>query len=192
MSVLAANRAQDFGRDVLTYGKIGERFFLSFHGKMLSEQGYTVYDVSDIPFWQKIDVDFVLSKGGKPLTNDWECVRDTSFKKIEVKVDTRAFETGNLPFEVISHGNFGWSINTHADAIFVILCRDGIIDGKLFAYNEYVIDMKKWKEFASYGSNSFRRPNCIYSEEIYDFLHKITDLKDNGIIIGEQMINDYI
>ena len=192
MSVTSTFRPPNFGADVYTYGKIGEKFFMEFHGSQFMKNGYKIYDVSNIQFWQKIDVDFVVTKYENELQNDWKCVYDPAFTKIEVKVDTRAHDTGNLPFEVISHGNFGWSINTHADKVFMILCNDGIQGGKLYAYEEYLIDMKKWKEFGSYGSNSFRRPNVIYNEEIYDFLHKIVDLKSAGVIIAEQKINDWI
>ena len=192
MSVDCVSRPPDFGNDLCTYGKIGERFFLGVHGRQMYDNGYDVYDVSSIPFWQHIDIDFVVAKKGSKLKNDWECVYNEEFTKIEVKVDTRAHETGNLPYEVISHGNFGWSINTYADKVFFIVCKDGITDGKLYAYTEYLIDMKKWKEYASYGNNSFRRPNCIRNEEIYDFLHKIEDLKEAKVIIAEQTINTWI
>lgn len=192
MSVTQTFRPPSFGSDVLSYGKVGERFFVNFHGPQFIQNGYKIYDVSNVPFWQKIDVDFVITKSENEISNDWDCVNNPAFTKIEVKVDTRAHDTGNLPYEVISHGNFGWSINTHADKVFMVLCNDGFQDGKLYAYEEYLIDMKKWKDFGSYGSNSFRRPNAIYNEEIYDFLHKIDELKKEGVIIAEQKINDWI
>lgn len=193
MSVNNTWRSPNFSADVYTYGKVGERYFLNKYGKGFASKGYTIYDVSSIPFWQKIDIDFVISKSDKPLMSTWECVMDKAFTKIEVKVDTRAHDTGNLPYEVISHGNFGWSINTHADKVLMILCKDGFNNGMLYAYEEYLIDMKKWKEFASYASNSFRsKPNAIYGEEIYDFLHKIEEMKSVGVIVAQQNINAYI
>lgn len=170
MSVNCTSRPPNFQNDVYTYGKIGERFFFNEHGWWFQNNGYTLYDVTNRPFWQSVDVDFVATKSGNVLIDNWECVYSKDFIKIEVKIDTRAQQTGNLPFEVVSHGNFGWSINTYADKVFFIVCKDGIVDGKLYAYTEYLIDMKRWKEFASYGNNSFRRPNCIRNEEIYDFL----------------------
>lgn len=194
MSVYETSRQPDFQKDIATYGKIGENFFMNTFGKALTSRGEQVYDVSNRLFWQKIDVDLVISKGGKPLVDSFEAVSDDSFLKIEIKVDTRAAHTGNLPFEIISHGGWGWGIKSHADKVFVVLCEDGIQNGMIYAHKAYLIDMLKWKVFASYSSNTFRNaPNRIVNEEIYDFLCKIEHMKKvPGLILGEIEINGWI
>lgn len=193
MSVYRTDRTPEFNSDVYTYGKIGERFFTSTFGPRLKETGKKITDVSDRKFWQKLDVDLIISDGESIIMDNIETAMNSSFKKIEVKVDTRAHDTGNLPFEVISHGGFGWSINTIADDVFIICCRDGIANDRIYAYEAYLIDMKKWKEFAMYAYNSFRdKPNNIQNEEIYDFLHKIDRMRYYGLIKKEIQLNTWI
>ena len=193
MSVYSASREPDFKSDLNTYGKIGERFFLACFGNSMTAKGWIIYDVSNEPFWQKLDIDFVVSKAGKPLINDMSTVLDESFLKIEVKVDTRCHKTGNLPYEIISHGKWGWSISTCADRAIVVSCEDGLKDGKLYAYEFYMIDMVKWKVFSSYSINCAKDvPNKIEKEEIYDFLCRIEDMKRSGVITNTVAVNSWI
>jgi len=191
MSVYETSRKPNFYKDIETYGKIGERFFYNSVAPSAESRGWKICDVSGRPFWQKIDVDFVISKDGKEVKDSFDTVTDPSFTPVEIKIDTRAANTGNLPFEVISHGNYGWSLNTHASRVYVILCRDGIQDGKIYAYKYLLIDMHMWKSAAAYSSNIFKL-NRIANEEIYDFLFKIDDMKKMGIILAESEINDWI
>ena len=193
MSVPQTIRKPNFHADVKTYGKIGERFFQDSISSGLAGKGKVIHDVSDNPFWQQYDVDFVISDEGVSLNSVDSELFDENLIRLEVKVDTVAPRTGNLAYEVISHGKFGWSINTVADKVIMLICNDGIVDGKIYAYEGHIIDMKKWKAFASYSYNcSFRQPNCIYNEEIYDFLFKIEDLKRNKIITSTFSINSWI
>lgn len=193
MSVDRASVPPDFTEDKRR-GRVGEQFTLNSILKKYSENGYDVYDVREVPFWEEIDIDFVVTKKGNVLTNDWECVRSDKFLKIEVKVDGKAIESGNLAYEIISHGKFGWALKTHADRVFMFI-TDKVIskndkgEDSLHAYEWYIIDMKKWKAYADYVSNSPFGPNWIRDEIIVDILHRISDLKKENIILKEFSLN---
>lgn len=191
MSVEYASRIPNFKLDVETYGKIGERFFKSTLGKAMESKGWVVHDVSGNQFWQEVDTDFVISKERKPLEDSFDTIRDPSFVKIEVKVDTRCHITGNLPYEIISHGKPGWCVKTHADKAMIIACKDGFENGMLYAYEFYMIDMVKWKLFSQYSSNLFK-VNEISGEKIFDFLHKIELMKSASVIESTKEINNWI
>ena len=147
MSVPQTIRKPNFHADVKTYGKIGERFFQDSISSGLTGKGKVMHDVSDNPFWQQYDVDFVISDEGVSLNSVDSELFDENLIRLEVKVDTVAPRTGNLAYEVISHGKFGWCVNTMADKVIMLICNDGIIDGKIYAYEGHIIDMKKWKSF---------------------------------------------
>jgi hypothetical protein len=107
-------------------------------------------------------------------------------EKIEVKVDTRALETGNLPYEFISHGSSGWSVITKADYVYMILCDES--EGKIIAKSILWIDMAKWHEFVK-NRKIKKRINHIWNESIVDLLCRIDDMKDSGVIFTEEKIN---
>ena len=115
-----------------------------------------------------------------------EVISGKNFEKIEVKVDTRALETGNLPYEFISHGSSGWSVITKADYVYMVLCDES--DGKIIAKSIMWIDMTKWHEFVK-NRKIKKRINHIWNESIVDLLCRIDDMKDSGVIFKEEKIN---
>ena len=94
------------------------------------------------------DVDFIVRR----INSDdrWYCV--------EVKVDTRALDTGNLAYEVISHGCNGWSVITQADDVFIVLAKE--IGVYLNPIKALWVDMNKWKEYCS-NRNTPKKMNII-------------------------------
>lgn len=157
------SREPNYFGDIDKYGKFGEDLFLSMYKDQLE-----IDDVRSNISYQRRDVDFIVRR----INSDdrWYCV--------EVKADTRALDTGNLAYEVISHGCNGWSVITQADYVFMVLAKD---DGYLQPIKALWIDMNKWKEYCS-NRNTPKRMNIIQSESIVDLLCKIDDLKKYGVI----------
>lgn len=182
------SRKPDFKNDVKTYGTNGENLFLSLYDEDFKKKGYSVYNVTDDVRYQTVDVDFVISKDGSDLGPINEVLDDANFEKVEVKVDTRALDTGNLPYEMISHAELGWSIITRCDKVFFILAREE--DDKRTAELGVWVDMKKWREFI-HNKNNKKRCNFIKSEDgIADLLCRVNDLRSTGVIIKETPLNN--
>lgn len=152
-------RRPNYYSDIETYGKFGEELFLKEYGYLHIE------DVRNINNWQRMDVDFIVSK-------KW---------LVEVKVDTVALSTNNLAFEVISHGSLGWSFLTRAHYVYMVLAKDD----PLRAIKSFVIDMNAWKEYCA-DRNIMKKINKIDSESIVDLLCPIPDLKKHNVIIKEK------
>lgn len=159
-------REPNYYGDIDKYGKFGEDLFISKHKDFMD-----IDDVRDNISYQRRDVDFIVQRKG---SNDrWYCV--------EVKVDTRALDTGNLAYEVISHGCNGWSVITQADYVFMVLAKE---DGdSLQPVKSLWIDMHKWKEYCS-NRNTPKKMNIIQSESIVDLLCKIKDLQAWGVVVN--------
>jgi hypothetical protein len=161
---IKTSRDPDYFGDIEKYGKFGEDLFLDMY-----EDKLEIDDVRDNISYQRRDVDFIVKKKG--IEGRWYC--------IEVKVDTRTLDTGNLAYEVISHDANGWSVITQADFVFMVLAED---TEKLKPVKSLLIDMNKWKEYCS-NRLTPKRLNVIQSEGIVDLLCKITDLKKYGVIV---------
>ena len=103
---------------------------------------------------------------------------------MEVKVDTRTIDTGNIPYEMVSHSQLGWCLVTKCDKVFFIIAKE---EGEnLTPLKGLWLDMNKWREFIADKSTK-KRPNFIRSENgIFDLLCKVDDLQAYGVIIGEK------
>lgn len=134
-------------------GKFGEELFIRDF-----KSQYVIANVSDIPVWQMIDVDFIITKTNlAEATEKWSKLRSDSFEdfnmlrndktisKVEVKTDTRSFDTRNVVYEIIANGKKGWAGCTEADYIYYVF-----VDGNkknLFAREVWWINMMRWRDF---------------------------------------------
>lgn len=87
---IETSRKPDYYSDIDTYGKFGEELFLKEYSHLF------IRDVRSDPDHQKTDVDFLVN--GR--------------HRVEVKVDTVALKSGNIAYEMVSHGSSGWSVIT--------------------------------------------------------------------------------
>lgn len=158
------SRKPDYFSDIETYGKFGEELFLNDYKDL------QVKDVRKSKFYQQVDVDFIVN-------NKWF---------VEVKVDTVALKTGNLVFEVISHGSLGWSSITQADYLYIVLAEDN----PLKAVKTLIVSMQNWREYCA-DRNTVKKMNIIESENIVDILCPISELKKNNVIIKEKVNEMY-
>lgn len=189
MAVLeSAGRRPSYMSDIEKYGAGGERVFVSLEENKIHDKGYSLFDVTKVKEYQHADIDFVISKdsdiGTLPCID--EVVSSERFEKIEVKLDTRALSTGNLQYEVISHGSLGWSVITKSDYIYMVLCEED--EETLVVRKILWLDMKKWNAFAQDRSRK-KRINFIQNEEIVDFLCRISDMRSYGVILSERNVN---
>jgi hypothetical protein len=181
-------RPPSYIHDINKYGGGGEKIFLALEGGNFSRKKYRIFDVTKDKQYQFVDVDFVISKDGAidKLPEIEKVLALDSFEKVEVKVDTRALETGNLPYEVVSHGSTGWSVLTKATYVYMILCIEG--GGETIAKKIMWIDMNKWHSFAQ-NRNTTKKLNIIKNESIVDLLCRINDMREYGVILSEKDIN---
>ena len=181
-------RPPSYMNDIKVYGSGGEKLFLSLESDKMATKGYKIFDVTTDVTYQHADVDFVVSKVPSidKLPTVEEVLSSKEFEKIEVKVDTRALDTGNLPYEFISHGSSGWSVLTRADYIYMVLCEE--VNNKLVAKNVMWIDMLKWHGFVD-DRRIKKKVNFIKNESIVDLLCKIDDMKNNGVILVDKKVN---
>lgn len=181
-------RPPSYMNDISIYGSGGEKLFLSLESEKINGKGYKIFDVTENIDYQYVDVDFVIGKTSSvdKLPSTEEVIGSKEFEKVEVKVDTRALETGNLPYEFISHGSSGWSVLTKADYVYMILCDES--NDKIVAKNVMWIDMMKWHDFVK-NRRIDKKINFIKNESIVDLLCKIKDMRDNGVILTEKRIN---
>ena len=131
-AVSETRRAPDYASDIDKYGKFGEEVFLRYMTPICKEKNYSIIDVRDDAEYRKKDIDFLVDKNGNGI------------EKIEVKADGRGLDTGNIPYEYISHCASGWSVVTECDKVFMVLFRDKI---PLAPVKAFWIDMKKWNEW---------------------------------------------
>ena len=198
MSVDKTNRPPDFKSDIDRYGTWGESLFVDTYLKAFKEKNYAIYNVTKDPFFQGVDIDFVIAKrpllmedyDGKPYYegiasgNKDLLLVHPDFQTVEVKVDTRTIETGNIPYEMISHAQEGWCIVTKCDKVFFIVAREN--EDGLTPVTGLWLDMEKWREFIS-DRTTKKKCNFIKSENgIADLLCKVDDLRDYGVVIMEK------
>lgn len=91
-----------FHKDLQT-GKRGEKAAAA----ALAQRGWRTTDLSDLPQYQKQDIDFRAEKG------------DTTFT-IEVKTDSVIAHTGNMFIEIKQGDKDGWYHYCRADILFYI------------------------------------------------------------------------
>ena len=184
----STNRRPSYMNDIEKYGSGGENVFVSLEGKSAEDKGYKIFDVTKDINYQYVDIDFVICKDKRieDLPSIDEVLSNDVFEKVEVKVDTRALETGNLPYEFISHGSSGWSVITKARYIYMILCDES--GNNVTANTVMWIDMHKWHKFVQ-DRRTVKKINFIRDESIVDLLCKINDMRENGVILSEKNVN---
>lgn len=202
MSVDKTNRPPDFKNDVERYGTWGEDLFAKTYSGIFEKRNYGLYNVSKDPFFQVRDIDFVIAKKSlypenydgldnnkmfpEEIPDELKemCLTSDFFEKIEVKVDTRTIDTGNVPYEMISHSQLGWCLVTKCDKVFFIVAREN--EGNLEPIQGLWLDMNKWREFIADKSQK-KRCNFIRSENgIADLLCKLEDLREYGVVLSER------
>ena len=174
-----AGREPDFESDNAKFGKLAEDDFIRNFNNNPRNKEKTLFDVRDKKEYQKIDVDFVIDNdGGTELPNIEEVLSNTErYRKIEVKYNSRALDTGWITFEVYSHKNAGWGLFTKSDLLYIVFTNP---------YGEIILErawiyMDKWKEYA-FNRETKTRPNWIENEKVFDILHELGDMKNKGII----------
>jgi cytidylate kinase len=179
-------RKPDFQEDIRRYGKLGERMFTRIFSQYARKRQMDLIDVSEIQEFQDVDIDFLISPKIVDLENVnlWRILKDRDIRKFEVKVDTRALTTGNLPFEIISHNRLrGWSYLTKADYIVFFLS-----DMECTRISSLMmVDMPKWKEMVE-SRRAHYRINHIYNEGIVDLLVPIQEMRNEHVIVHERTL----
>lgn len=192
MSVEKTKRPPNFESDVERYGTWGEALFRDTYTKSFNKKGYRLYDVTKDPHFQFRDIDFIVAKssfqpdyyGGFDNGMNDEIMASPDFEKVEVKVDTCTIDTGNAPYEMVSHSQLGWCLRTKCDKVFFIIAKE---EGEnLTPLKGLWLDMNKWHDFIA-DKDTIKRPNYISSEDgIFDLLCKVDDLRSYGVVIGEK------
>lgn len=177
-------RKPNFHDDIKKYGKLGETLFTRIFTPYAKKRQMDLIDVSETPEFQNVDIDFLISPKILDLENInlRRILKDKDIRKFEVKVDTRAATTGNIPFEIISHHKFrGWSHLTKADYIVFFLSD---MDCTSIS-SMLMVDMPKWREMVESRKSRYRI-NHIYNEGIVDLLVPISEMKKEQVIIYEK------
>lgn len=194
-------RTPNFKQDDEKFGKFGEKDFKEW----CEVSGWKYLDVSMEPLCQVADIDFFISKREIPpslLTDSKELkelvfsknTQNRSVFKVEVKCDTRSFETRNIVYEVIAHDFAGCCGETKADFVYYVF-----VDEDVNKKEAWMINLRKWREYLrtnffgkikelSYGGvvkdygikvNNFN----TYGDCTANFLCNIEKLKEAGIAI---------
>lgn len=158
-------RSPDYYKDI-EYGKVAENDFEQRFGDIISKKGYILVDVRNKEEYQNMDIDYIAvnKEDGKNVN-------------IEVKLDSVALETGNIPYEVISHGSLGWCSITKANFIYYCFTER---DGNEIKKRAW-INVSKWREFCADRKKN-KKLSVIKNESIVDLLCKIKDLEKNKIL----------
>lgn len=136
--------------DDLERGKRGEMLAM----KALEKEGFTVEDVSYNKEYQRIDIDFIITRRQRAT--------------VEVKNDARSEETGNMFVETYnnnnsSHAYLGWYYYTEADFILFLQERSG--KAHIIHYDDLRELIKK---------NNYRIASCANAD---GYLVPLTDIK---------------
>lgn len=128
------------------------------------ENGFKVIDVSDNPEYQKKDIDFLLSNGYSNIS-------------VEVKSDTRLFETGNIAIELAMYRKTGYYPGWYHYCDADIICYCDLIDSVA-----YYIDWRDLKQFALEIGRKAQFYNEIDDCKGELCLVKLMELYDRGFI----------
>lgn len=177
-------------------GKIGEALF-----KLYAEthKPYTYIDVSDDQGYQALDIDFVL-----PFNSEYDEKRillENNFTKdkenrilnwvtVEVKTDTRTFETRNFVYEILSHDNPGCLARSLADFVFYVAIEEKTREIK----EAWMINLQKWRTWireTSPGLNTKGAKNLpirlhnfnTYRDKCLNFLCNVETLVEEKIAV---------
>lgn len=144
------------------YGKKGEDFFEAIEYKIFGTKPYC-YNVSGIPIFQLIDVDYIISK--KPLNlrgqkeqlkivqelkhHHIDNIKDADFFTIEVKTDSVIDNTSeNFCFELTAHDKPGAFGISRADFWFYVpLKKDEEYDDVVYPSHFWLINMYKMRRY---------------------------------------------
>lgn len=114
----------NFKKD-LEAGEIGEE--VAFRILSSSHQTKSILDVRKDPYFQNLDIDFLVEKYSGIVI------------KYEVKTDRQAHKTGNIVFEKTTSGNIGCLEKSHADYILYYLSETQAMYGFwLSAIRKYI------------------------------------------------------
>lgn len=152
-----------FQQDLRT-GSIGEESVLQF--LKVSKSTKNIMDVRYDKFFQELDVDFIQE------------THNNEFRKIEVKTDTKAHNTGNLAYEHTSNKHYntiGCFEKTKADYIFYYLTENK---------NLYIFHTETLRGYININKNRFREVNM--GDNALGYLVKLEELINNNI--GWRMI----
>ena len=175
-TVEETSRKPNYRKDI-EYGKVAEDDFLSF---IRQKEDLLCFDVREIREYQNNDIDFVLTRE-KYIENlpSFETVlKEDSFFKVEVKLDSRALETGNLPYEVISHASSGWCVTTKSDFVYIVLTEKDKKEIRKRAW----IEMNRWHGFCADRGKKKKISHIKSENGIVDLLCRIDDLEKDGVL----------
>lgn len=176
--VQKVTRTPDYYKDI-EYGKIGENDFEKNICKKIKDKGYSVFDVREEKKYQECDIDYIIDKKGGDLIPPFnEVITNERYQKIEVKLDSRGINTGNFPYELVSHSNSGWCVTTKCDYVYLVLTEKDGSEIKKRAW----IDMNKWHEYCANRKNK-KKLSFIKSENgIVDLLCNMDDMNNKGVL----------
>lgn len=188
------NRESNFDIDK-EIGKIGESLFESFgkENPFITNHNYhRVEDVSYNKHFQSLDIDFVVYFD-EDYTEDM-LLRDITdgnpahYKNrylnqamaVEVKTDTRTYDTRNVVYELISHDMPGCMARSYADFIYYV-CISTDLEHK----ETFMINMHKWRQWIRENikdkdkvfTNSINTPQ----DAICNFLCKIDRMVEDKV-----------
>lgn len=175
-----------FEEDDKTKGKFGENDFIKFFNKKLNPKcDKTLFDVSGIQEYRKVDIDFIIDmECGKLLPDIYTVFANPErYKKIEVKYNGPAYKNGKLAFEMISHSGFGWGFITQCDYFYFVLARDYKKDPCDIAKRVWI----KRIDWINYIKNTPRnkREKCYLNSGEYgigNIMTSLDDMEKNGIL----------
>lgn len=159
----------------IEFGKCAETDFENY---MSSNYNYKIFDVRLVREYQNSDIDYVITKKDIiALPSFDEVIKNIEYIKIEVKLDSRGLNTGNFPYEVVSHGSSGWCVTTKSDLVYLVLTRRDTqaIERRAWIY------MNKWHEYCA-DRNVSKRSNYIQNENIFDLLCNMDDMVARGVM----------
>lgn len=196
-------RQPNFKYDDEVLGKFGEDDF----EKYATENGYEYFNARNDEMCQLADVDFIsakqftivnktvngFTKKGLLYHRDKD---DRDITKIEVKTDTRSYETRNVIYEFISHDFAGCMGECKADYVYYVFVN--VTDNKEIVKKEvWYIDLSKWREYVRIHFFGHGKYETFYDVErkwgirtinqnenddrIANFLCNIEKLEEHGI-----------
>lgn len=185
---MAELRESNFQND-MKIGKIGEDDLINL--LKISPKTEHIEDVSDNPFFQMLDIDIIqftqLRDSGEPYTADdvkeiflTHSKKRNFFNAYEVKTDTRAEETRNVPYEIISHDNAGCCGITRSDYVYFVFLDNTTREIK----ERWLITTKEWRQFIREKFNeayiklhNFNRTN----DKVLNFLCNIEEMEKQNV-----------
>ena len=174
-------RAPNFHKDVRE-SKFAEKDFENMFYSNPKNQGKTLFDVTDVPQYRVIDVDYIIdNEGGNELGTLYDVLTNKKrYVKVEVKANGCALSTGRYAFEFNSHGKLGWGIVTQCDLIYTVLVQKNTSNIIRRAW----IKMPEWKRYVTDSNN--RDAMCInhiLNENVTDVLCQMSDMERKGVLL---------